>query len=261
MNVSPLLLLLVLAPLARAEAPPTRDPVAEIDGMLTHQRSESRGCNKFRKKWHGVVVKGGLNADSPSHVSKEQGMDALKLLEKYPGRTTSSARLFQYFVDHRDELARAADAKSVAARLARIEPQCEIFSHFTHMTLLQKDVAAFRFGKKEKGRVQQVVKRHLRDENTDATMTGLALKGKLFVTYLNTLYDGESPEALRKKALDWMAELETARTPRTDPPNPRPSGADTAPSAPAALPELNAWKQLEASYRGLLQEAGIVRAL
>jgi hypothetical protein len=265
MKIAALVVLGLLPLSARA-----MDTLAELDGLLAHQSAESKECNKFRRKWHSMV-KGGLSAESPSHVSKSQGLEALKLLEKYPERSTGSRKVWDFIVEHEADLAAQPDQKQVAARLAQVNPQCDMFSHFTHLTLLQKDVGTFSFAKKEKGKVESLVKRHLRDAGSDATMAGLGLKGRILATYVDTLYKGENASGLRERIGTWLKDYEAARAPGTASPvaeaaqaaaDSEKKDADAAPATPAVSvssvsAELGNWKRLDASYRALLAEAGL----
>lgn len=197
------LLFLLLVPAAHA------DVLGDLDGLLARQKADSGNCNKFRKKWHGVV-KGGLSRDSASHVSRQQALDALKLLEKFPYHGAAPSKAWAFLVEHQDELAQLPDQKAVVDRIGRIEPPCEVFSRHVHRHLLLKDVEALKLSKKEAKTVARNAYDYLRNGGT-GTMAGLAMKLDFLVDYLGTVYDGANREALKAKASALRQEYEAGR--------------------------------------------------
>jgi hypothetical protein len=196
-----LLVVLLLAPQARA------DVLGEFDALLARQKGEAgSSCNKFRKKWHGVV-KGGLTRDSASHVSKAQALEALKLLEKYPFPGAAQEKAWTFAVEHETELAALPDQKALLARMGKFEQPCEVFSRHAHRDLLLKDVDALNFSKKEKGKVDREARAYLKHGGI-GTVSGLGMKLEFLADYLGTVYAGANTDALKAKATALRAEYE-----------------------------------------------------
>jgi hypothetical protein len=227
--------------------------LAEFTSLVSRGHSEGRGtCSRFRKKWI-AMVQGGLTRESPSHVSQQQSLDALKLFEKYPGRPRDAAKAWGYLVENEESLAKISDQKSVLEQVSRIEQACEQFSYFTHMTLLMKDLSVFPLPKKEKKRILAVVRKHLKDEDTDGQLSPLGMKINTLKDFVDSVYDGDNKIALKPKAAALLAELESSRA-ALKPEMLALSTAGKGETLEYWAPEFQLWKRLHESYRALLAE-------
>lgn len=175
------------------------DPIANLDVLLSQQKSEDAGCNKFRRKWHSVV-KGGLSGESPSHISREQAVDALKLLEKFRFHGSAQAKAWSYLAENQATLAQVPDQKALLERVTDLQSQpCELFSRHVHRVLLLKDIAALKLGKKETKGIEREARDFLRHAGT-GTMVGLRMKLDFLVAYVDSLYQGANHDEVRAKA-------------------------------------------------------------
>ncbi len=185
------------------------NPLLELDSILAQQKSENYSCGKFRKKWHSVV-KGGLTSDSPSHISKAQALEALKLLQKYHFRGEAQAKGWSLLVDNVAELAQIPDQKSVLDKMGQIQQPCEVFSTSVHRQLLLKDVAALGLSKKEISGIQNEAKDYLRHQGS-GTLAGLGMKLNFLITYLNTIYDADNRDMLKDRAETLLKDFDGGR--------------------------------------------------
>jgi hypothetical protein len=245
---------LALLLLGSLSAPAFAEPsLPELTSLVSRGHAEGKGtCSRFRKKWIGMV-QGGLTRESPSHVSMQQSLDALKLFEKYPGRPRDAAKAWDYLVDNEEALAKIPEQKTVVEQLSRMEPACEQYSYFTHLTLLMKDLSAFPLPKKDKKRILTVVRKHLKDKDTDGQLSPLGMKINALKDYVDSVYDGENKEALKPKAAALLTELETSRE-ALKPEMLALSTAGKGETLEYWAPELKLWKRLHESYRALLAE-------
>ena len=185
------------------------DSLEEIDDLLAKGRREEKACLKFKRKWKSIV-KGGLNSESPAHVSKQQGLDTLKLMEKYPGHSPSFARAWKYFVEHQEELATRPDQSALHERLMQIPQACESFSHSTHLRLLLRDIDKYNFGKKERKQVVRVLRQFLSDDNLDVSLGALASKANVLHVAIEALHP-DKKDALLQQSAKFLTDLEAAR--------------------------------------------------
>jgi len=199
------------------------------------------------------MVKGGLTRESPSHISAEQSLEAVKLFEKYPGRSREAARAWAYLVENQDALAKVPEQSALVEQLSRIEPACEQYSYSTHLTLLMKDISVLPLSQKEKKRILTVLRNHFNDQNTDGQLSPLRMKANALKEYLDSVYDGDNKEALKPKAAALLAEFESARE-ALKPEMLALGAAGKGATLDYWAPELKLWKRLHESYRTLLAE-------
>ncbi len=248
-NMKFLQLLFLVLPFTASAA--IADPLSDLDSILSQQKAENYACNKFRKKWHSVV-KGGLSGDSPSHISKAQALDALKLLEKYRFHGSAQAKGWTYLVENEPSLSQLPDQKALLEKMSQLEQPCEVFSRGVHRQLLLKDVAALSLSKKEARGVADEAKDFLRHQGS-GTMGGLGMKLSFLVTYLDTIYDGDNKSALKAKAealqKDFDAGREQVKTELL-----ALSAAGKGSTIEYWGPEFKLWSRLNGSLEDILKE-------
>jgi hypothetical protein len=193
MKFIPLACILLLPLVARAGLD------SDFDALAARQHGEGGSCDKFRRKWHSSVAKGGLNGDSPSHTSKEQALDAVNLLEKFRFHGVALDKAWRFLVENREEIAKLPDQAAWLKRMAQLEQPCEVFSRHVHRQLLLKDVAALHLGKKDVKKIDRDAKDYLRHGGA-GDLVGVGMKAAYLALYLNTLYDGENRDELRARA-------------------------------------------------------------
>jgi len=233
---------------------------AHADGLLDGltplvnqgQHEGKKACDRFRKKWKGMV-KGGLNRESPSHISKQQTMDVMALMEKYPGRPPSAAKAWRYIAENEDALEKEPDQKSVLTQMAQIEPACEQFSVVTHLSLLMKDIAVYSLPKKDAKRALKVVRHYLEDKDTDGEIASLGRKIGILKDFIDSVYTGDNRDALKTKAAALLTDLETSRE-AIKPEMLALSTAGKGETLAYWAPEIHLWKRLLTSYASLLGE-------
>src|SRR5207245_1366383 len=94
-----------------------------------------------------------------SHLSREQAIESLKLLEKYRFPAKAQEKAWSFLAENQGSLAQLPDQKALFEKMNGVlEQPCEVFSRFVHRSLLLKDVSVLKLGKKDKARVDREAK-------------------------------------------------------------------------------------------------------
>lgn len=191
--------------------PEAKKVLDQISANISRGRGEFKSCGRFKKKFK-KIISGGLNIDSASHHSKQQALDYLAALEKYPEPSKGFAKALDLFHENIDLLLKVQSQEELFGKLNLIEDECVMFSMLVHASLLFKDVKAFDFSKKEKAKVEKLAKKYLSIGLPIRTLVEVGVKGAALKIYLESLYSGENRDALLARAGELMKSFELHRS-------------------------------------------------
>jgi hypothetical protein len=180
-----------------------QDTITEIDGLLLNGKEELEPCREFRKKAEQHKWKE-ADPESPSHLTKEDALEALALLETYPGTPPSHYKARQLYEQNLETFSSRVDQMSLVAKWGSLETECDMFFMFRHARLLLKDMSRFRFAPLERERVRTLIASYLKNERPVGSLLGVAIRAAI----LQALAEAEKNKSLSAEAAVFLAEIE-----------------------------------------------------
>lgn len=227
-----------------------QDALAEIDGLLLKGKEELEPCREFRRKAELPKWKE-AGPESPSHLTKADALEALALLETYPGTPPSHYRARRLYEQNLESLSSRVDQISLVANWGSLESECDVFFVYRHARMLLKDMDKFGFSPFERRRVRTMLASYLRHERPVGTLLGVAVRANL----LNLLAESDrngplhaGTAAFVKKLDERIDEVRKQQRERT---------VWELALFSSYEPEIRATRELDATYLGLLNQVKI----
>lgn len=227
-----------------------QDVVKEIDGLLLNGKEELEPCREFRRKAELPKWKEAAS-ESPSHLTRADALEALELLETYPGTPPSHYKARRLFEENLDTFSNRLDQISLVANWGSLESECDVFFVHRHARMLLHDMDKFGFSPFERRRVRTMLASYLKYERPVGTLLGVAVRAHL----LKLLAESEKNEALRAGTSAFVSRLD-ARIDEVRKANRERPVWELA-FFSSYEPEIRATRELGSEYAGLLAQAKI----
>ena len=227
-----------------------QDTIAEIDGLLLKGKEELEPCREFRKKAELQKWKE-ADPESHSHASKKDALEALALLETYPGTPPSHYKAKRLYEENLEALSSRLDQMALVATWGSLETECDLFFVNRHAHSLLKDMDKFGFSPFERRRVRTMIASYLKNERPVGTLLGVAVRAHLLKALLASEKNSEAHATASSFVERLDAQVDQVRNFN------RQLSVWQLPFFSSYQPEIQATRALDSEYADLLRKARI----